>query len=114
MGILRSSSVWSESLWMDPCTLVVMVMRELMLQSIFSSVHMRGLYLLDFSLMAVIGESIMLVGKVYGFYVVCWDWGDGSVAIYGKPIMQKISCHVVAVPWTSRLAPRGFLQLDFS
>ena len=48
----------------------MMVIRVLTFHPMFFNVWMRGLYLLDFSLMVVLGESVMVISRFYELYGV--------------------------------------------
>lgn len=68
MGILRVLSDVNNCMWIVPRTPAVMVIRGLTFQMVALSVWMRGLYLLDFPLMASLWnmswQYVMVLGKV--------------------------------------------------
>ena len=55
-GTWRFSKTFSDCLCITLCTSIVMVTREFTFQLSFSNIWMRGSYLLDFFLVAVMGN----------------------------------------------------------
>ena len=91
LGILRLFSVIIDCLWMAPRTPDVIVMSGLTFHPLVRSVWMRGLYLLVFVCMALLGNLSWQYVNSMSCIVFCDVGVMGGLSSTGAPMIHRMS-----------------------